>query len=66
MKKYVESVHEGKIFKCAICPSSFTVKWTLKTHIESIHEEKTSKCEVFPIQDTENHVENTHELACTR
>ena len=39
---------EGKKFKCDICQSSFTSKFSLKEHIESIDEGKVFECDIFP------------------
>ena len=37
MKKHIDSVHGGKIFKCDICLLNFTQKGHLKIHVESVH-----------------------------
>ena len=44
LKKHIESIHRGKIFKCEFCPSSYTQKDGLKRHIESVHRGKTFRC----------------------
>ena len=40
LKKHIESIHRGKIFKCEFCPSSYTQKDNLKRHIKSVHRGK--------------------------
>ena len=35
--KHIASVHEGKIFNCDICPSSFSQKGNLDNHVTTIH-----------------------------
>ena len=44
LKKHIESIHRGKIFKCEFCPSSYTQKDNLKRHIKSVHRGKTFRC----------------------
>ena len=39
LKTHIESIHEGKTFKCDICTSNFKANHSLKMHIESVHQE---------------------------
>ena len=42
-KRHIESIHEGKTFKCDICLSSFKYKGYLKKHVGSFYEGKRFK-----------------------
>ena len=44
MKAHIKSIHEGKKYRCTICPSQFFAKSNLKVHIGTVHEEKTYEC----------------------
>ena len=57
-------VHQGKIFKGGICPSSFTLNSNSTGHIESIHKERC-KCEISSSDFKTNsnftkHIESVH------
>ena len=65
-KRHIESIHEGKTFKCDICLSSFKYKGYLKTHVGSFHVGKKFKCGACHSSFTQKsslkaHIQSVHE-----
>ena len=67
MKKYFDSVHEKKPFKCEICEHRSSRKDQMKQHVQSVHEEnKPFKCNICDATFSEKgnmkkHVSKIHE-----
>ena len=62
-----ETVYEKKKFKCEMCGSIFSRKYTMKIHVESVHEKKKPfKCEMcdyicYEKSNMKKHIEVVHD-----
>merc|ERR1711929_2167 len=60
----MESVHEGKKFKCEECGFLFTRKDSMKHHISSVHKKERKHCpycsSLVLLNDFDEHIEKTH------
>ena len=48
LKRHVQSVHEGVLFKCDLCPKTCTRKDKLYRHVQSVHKGVRFKCDLCP------------------